>query len=88
MKILYYNSGVDLVTETWKQITVVLLSYHVNLAIILHDTGTKQEGKHKLMFLKQASTYIAIQTEGEVFIDVHNTLCHIVWKANTHKNNT
>ena len=61
-------------------------TYHVNLAIILHDAHTEQESKHKLVFLKQAATHVAVQAEGKVLVDVDDTLSQVIWmRANENK---
>lgn len=53
-------------------------SYHVDEAFVHLDPGTQQEGEEKFVFLKQRATHIAVQTEGEVLVNVHHTLRDIV----------
>lgn len=55
---------------------IIVLSYHVNLAVVHKDSGTQEEGKHELVFLKQAAADVTIQTESEEFINVCDTLLH------------
>lgn len=52
------------------------LTNHINLAVIHQDSGTQEEGKHQLVFLKKATTDVTVQAEGEELINVENTLLH------------
>lgn len=56
----------------------VRLSYHVKLVLIHHDASTKKKGKREFVLLKQAAAHIAVQAEGEKFIDVGDSLLHYV----------
>ena len=42
--------------------------------------GSQEEGKEQLMFLKQRSTDIAVQTEGKVVVDVDHTLGNVIYE--------
>lgn len=53
-------------------------THHVNLVVVHHDASTQKKGKHQFVFLKQAATYITIEAEGEIFIDVPDSLLHCV----------
>lgn len=59
-------------------------THHINFLLMLQDASTEQEGKEKLVFLKQGATDIGVQAEGEILIDVDNPLLHIVCKHKTY----
>ena len=54
------------------------VTYHVDFPLMLLDTSAQEEGKKQFMLLKQRSTDIAVETEGEVIIDVLCTLLHVI----------
>lgn len=55
---------------------------HVNLPVVLLDSGTQEEGEEKFVFLKQRSADIGVETEGEEIVDVLHSLFDVVslWK--------
>lgn len=53
-------------------------AHHVNFVVIHHDANAQKKGKHEFVFLKQAAAYIAVQAEGEKFIDVGDSFFHCV----------
>ena len=55
-------------------------SYHVNLLLIHLDPGAKKECEQQLVFFKQRSTHITVQTEGEVVVNILHTLWKILWQ--------
>ena len=42
---------------------------------------TEQEGKEQLVFLKEGAAHVAVEAEGEVFVDVFSTLGHVICGA-------
>ena len=55
-----------------------LYTYHVNFIFVLQYPYTDEKGEEQLVFFKQTSTYIAVQTEREVLVDILNSLCNII----------
>ena len=53
-------------------------TYHVNLVIIHENPHTDEEGEEQLVLLKQRAADIAVQAEGEVLVDVNNTLFKVL----------
>lgn len=55
---------------------------HVNLPVVLLDSGTQEEGEEQFVFLKQRSADIGVETEGEEIVDVLHSLFDVVslWK--------
>lgn len=60
-------------------------AHHVNFVLIHHDASAKEKGKHEFVLLKQAAAHIAVQAEGEKFIDVDDSLLHRVCKKRVEK---
>lgn len=54
------------------------ITHHVNSVVVHHDTSAQKKGKHEFVFLKQAAAYIAVQAEGEKFVDVPDSLFHCI----------
>lgn len=50
-----------------------------------HDASTQQEGEHEFVLLKQAAAHVAVQAEGEKFIDVGNSPLHCVCETYVRK---
>lgn len=57
---------------------LLAVTHHVNLFVVHHDASAQEKGKHQFVFLKQAATYVTIEAEGEIFIDVPDSLLHCV----------
>lgn len=62
----------------------------VDFALIHHDAGTQQEGKHQLMLLKKAAADVGVEAVSQVAIDVDDALLQVVcrvekWWQNTGK---
>ena len=45
---------------------------------MLENPDTEQEGEEKLVLFEERSAHIAVQTEGEVLVDIHNPLLQII----------
>lgn len=50
------------------------VAHHINFVLIHHDASAQEEGKHEFVLLKQAAAHVAVQAEGEKFIDVDDSL--------------
>lgn len=55
---------------THLSIYTYMVHYHVDLVVVLQDADAEEEGKEKLVRLKERAADIAVQAEGEVLIDV------------------
>ena len=53
--------------------------HHVNLALVHQDTNTEEKGEEEFVFFEQRPTDVAVQTEGEVVIDGHDSHLQIIW---------
>lgn len=54
------------------------LAHHIDAPLIHQDPGADQEGKHELVLLKEAAAHVAVQTEGDVVVDVLHPLCQLL----------
>lgn len=50
-----------------------------------HDASAQQEGEHEFVLLKQAAAHVAVQAEGEKFIDVDDSPLHCVCETHVRK---
>lgn len=62
------------------------ISHHVNFVLIHHDASTKEKGKQELVLFKQTAAHITVQTEGEKFVDVGDSVLQRVCKKHIKKN--
>ena len=53
-------------------------THHVNLVLVHENPHTDEEGEEQFVLLKQRATDIAVQTEGEVLVDVDNALLKVL----------
>lgn len=60
-------------------------TYHIYFPIVLFNSGAQEEGKEQFVFLKQWSADIGIETEGEVIVDVQNSLLNVTGLCKTKK---
>ena len=51
-------------------------THHIDVAVMLQDSHTEQEGEEQLMLLEQRATHVTVEAEREVVVDVLRPLLH------------